>query len=146
MSIDNDHQREFFLEEYRSLRHQIDQYTRDLITLERWALIASGALWSWLATTFDQSNLPAMIYFAPAVVSTLLALRSYGIYQTNSITSKYLAEIEQKFEIPADLGWHKSRSRYRMRSLAFSGYSYWFFLCGLNIALPTWTTLNSMNS
>ncbi len=85
--------RKFLLQEYENLRKQIDQYTEELLKAERWNLIVSAAVWSWLATT-TKSNLPGLIFWLPAIITFILGLRCLGFHKNNLTTAKYLADIE----------------------------------------------------
>ena len=80
------------VEEYRSLRGQIDYLIRDITSLERWAVIVSGALWSWLATR--GSDLPLPTYWCPLAMTFLFGLRALGLYTQIDTTGRYLRDLE----------------------------------------------------
>jgi hypothetical protein len=132
----NRQQESFLKEEYKSLRAQIKQYTQDLVSFERWALLASGALWSYLVTNEAATRLPVFIFYGPAVVSTLLAFRSLGVYRSNVAASRYLAHLEATLQLPPGLGWHTPGSNtFRSWTIVWSGFIYWTLLCLINFAV-----------
>lgn len=45
----NDSSRDFMLREHEAVRNDMDATVKETRTLERYALLATGAIWSWVA-------------------------------------------------------------------------------------------------
>ena len=128
--------KEFLIKEYEALRHQMDQFSKEIINMERWALIVSGAIWSWLATQ-GYASTPPLIFGSPATMTALLGLRSLGLHNTNILAGKYIFEIEKRFGVQIyGFGWeHKMHSKRPIVSF-LAGYLFWGILITSNVAIP----------
>jgi hypothetical protein len=126
---------EFLLEEYKSLRTQIDEFMKDIMGLERWAVIVSGGLWSWLSTT-EGKHLPGLIYWSPALLSLLFGLRSLGVYVMMRRTGKYILTVERQLDLPAGLGWQIFLCKQRPPFATVSSVVYWCLLLAINVLIP----------
>lgn len=135
MLNNNNLQIEFLLKEYDALRLQIDSITKELFSLERWALISSGTIWSWLATT-SNNNVPHLIYWAPAIITILLCLRGWGLHSSNMLAGKYIANIESYFELPENMGWESLLKQARPLMVVNAAILYWVILIVMNIIIP----------
>ncbi len=130
-----DHTRAFLHKECDSLRNQIQDRTRELLSLERWTLIVSGFVWSWLASRTG-GGLPGLIYWSPAIISVLFGLRAFGLHLSNLRAGKYIARIERANGLTGEYGWENSLNQRRPFLIRFSSYAYWILLTGINVAIP----------
>jgi hypothetical protein len=126
---------EYILKEVDALRSQIDHVTKEILFLERWSLISSGVIWSWLATTSNKT-LPGLIYWAPTIITTLLCLRAWGLHLSNMQAARYIAKIEEHFELPSDFGWERLLSKARPPLVIGAAVLFWLILIMINIIIP----------
>ncbi|HXA17887.1 MAG TPA: hypothetical protein VN380_12895 [Thermoanaerobaculia bacterium] len=92
--IGSNFREELLLEEYRSLRGQLDYQIRDNRELERNAVIGVAAVFAWLASIAPTPIvLPA--WLLPPVIAYLARLRSRGITGRIDQIAEYLRALEQ---------------------------------------------------
>ncbi len=126
---------EFLVVEFKALRTQMDQLTKEILTYERWTLIVSGVIWGWLATN-TKLSMPNLIYWSPAVITFLAGLRVLGLHHHNLKTGEYISRIENKLNLPINLGWENILLRERPKLTSVSSYSYWILLFLINVIIP----------
>jgi hypothetical protein len=85
---------EFHKLEYEALHREIEASTQELLTLERYALIGSGAVWTWLATTKLVPKPPEIVWWIPVLFSLLGILRTWALLKSIARTSSYLQLLE----------------------------------------------------
>ena len=129
--------KEFLMKEYDALRKQIDDLTRELLSIEKWCLIVSGVIWSWLASTQNKS-MPELIYWCPAIISCLFGLRVLGLHRSTLLAGKYITGLEKTLCLPKGFGWESYLTSKRPLLIAIPAYLYWVLLIGVNVAIPLW--------
>src|SRR5581483_3126962 len=98
--------REYNLKEFDALRSEIDDGISEARAFERYAVIASGALWAWLTT---RPTAPLLLWCLPLLLALVGWLRTWGLYKHLGRIGSYIREIEgnnlKGWEGPA--GWEK---------------------------------------
>jgi len=106
-----DNTRAFLLAEHALLRGEIGNLVRQLVQNEATALIASGAIWSWLAThDWKPASIPVL--FIPAALSILFWLRWRTLERGISRIAAYLQRVETRLNLQG-MGWetHLTQTR-----------------------------------
>ena len=131
--MEKQHQ-EFLMKEYEALRKQIDNFLHEILQLEILALIASGVIWSWLAT-FKDPNIPRFVFFFPAGLTLLIGARSWGLQITTTKIGEYICSLEKFLELPNSLGWELHLKRTRSKSAYISGTILWMVIFATNLVI-----------
>ncbi len=133
-AVSQDHAIQFHLREYEALHEEIEASTQELRTLERYAVIGSGAVWTWLATTKLEPRPPGIVWWIPVLFSLHGIFRTEALLSSIKRTSTYLQKMEKVVYNQEILsGWetyiHKpeNRKQYILTST-------WIFWVGLLIA------------
>ncbi|QDU41123.1 hypothetical protein Mal4_54880 [Maioricimonas rarisocia] len=106
-----DSTRAFLLAEHAMLRGEIGNLVGQLVQNEATALIASGAIWSWLAThDWQPAYLPVL--FLPAALCILFCLRWLTLEGSISGIAAYLRRVEERLQLQG-MGWetHVAKTR-----------------------------------
>ena len=136
MSLTGD-TKEYLIEECRQLREAILQLAQRLDDAERNALLASGAIWAWLAV-HERTIQYELAIWLPSFISTMFALKAIALRFTMYKFSKYIGVIEDTFDMPGNLNW---QSKNRMIALGWPvriglwPIIYWGALITANICL-----------
>jgi hypothetical protein len=98
--------RAYNLKEFDALRSEIDDGISEARAFERYAVIASGALWAWLTT---RSNAPLLLWCLPLLLVLAGWLRSWGLYKHLGHIGSYLKQIEDNHltDWNGPQGWEK---------------------------------------
>jgi hypothetical protein len=98
--------RAYNLKEFDALRSEIDDGISEARAFERYAVIASGALWAWLTT---RSNAPLLLWCLPLLLVLAGWLRSWGLYKHLGHMGSYLKQIEDNHlkDWNGPRGWEK---------------------------------------
>ena len=86
---------QLLLEEYRSLRSQIDYQIKEARDLERNVLIATGLTYAWLASVQAPSLLALPAWTFPFILALIGRDRAGRINRRIDSISKYISEIEK---------------------------------------------------
>ena len=121
------------MDEHVLLRAEIENHAKRMETNEQLALIAAGAIWSWLATQKWEPAFTAVLCI-PAGISLLLAGKWWALSCGIMSTAKYLRRIEAVLELEK-YGWeshieHEGRGWFTRYHIAF-----WSLLTLANIIL-----------
>ncbi|HVT56783.1 MAG TPA: hypothetical protein VHR45_00140 [Thermoanaerobaculia bacterium] len=123
---------QFLLEEFKALRKEIDDSVGETRLLERVALIATGAIWAWLA---EKNRLNYWLIWSPLVIIVLSGLRSLAIFHRIKMLGLYLNSMEVKYLQPP-YGWEHSKFHREHHLISMSAVIYWIILVILAIAVP----------
>ena len=133
-----EHIDKYLLKEAEFLRNVYSERAKETRLLERYSLIATGAIWSWCAANLDAPALELLLWI-PAIITCLFGVRAYSIYRAMDATRDYLISIESKFGLPNDFGWGHQLKQQEQGPL-YTALTFWFILQGLTLALAAWYT------
>ena len=96
---------QFNLKEYEALRKEIDFVANEIKIFERYAVLASGAIWAWLVT---QHNSSFIAWFLPIVLALTGFLRNWGLRMHLRRLAEYIRKIEDDQLRGSEIGgWEK---------------------------------------
>jgi hypothetical protein len=123
----------FMLKHWERLHAEMNEVVSRYVELERYALLSTGAIWTWLATTIDSDWNPALKWL-PLLLNAFFALRAIGlVLRTREITA-YLAAAEKHFSVPPQLALENA---YKPRSLKMlTVWAFWPLLLAATLVLP----------
>jgi hypothetical protein len=94
----------FHLKEYELLKQEIASAVQESRTLERYALIATAAVWSWLVTMGD--NVPGVLWWIPTLLVAFAAFRSLALHVAVNRLGRYIRdEVESQTCDGQPCGW-----------------------------------------
>jgi hypothetical protein len=96
---------EFLLKEYEAVRREMDAAVKETRTLERYALVAVGAIWSWVVAS-DRPEFDPLKWL-PALLVGFLAFRAVALTLHVDFIARYLAKAEKAFVLPDGLGFEQ---------------------------------------
>jgi hypothetical protein len=102
--------RAFQLEEYRSLRKEIEMYITESRTQERYAVIAVAAIWTWLIVNKQTSS---ALWILPVLATALIAFREFAIRRHFQDIKDYIKTLEGAFDVK---GWEHTTRRWSLGS------------------------------
>lgn len=85
---------DFLKEEYLTLRKEVEAAVAELASLERNAILATAAIYSWLVTAKLTIPLSYLAWSIPILISLFSALRSFNVGQHLQCLSIYIKKIE----------------------------------------------------
>ena len=127
---------EYLVKEAEFLRNVYSERAKETRLIERYALIAAGAIWSWCATHLDAPTLKLLVW-VPPIMTGLFGLRAYAIYRAMITTRNYLATLESKLNLPEGFGWgHHLRAQ--ERGQLYTSLAFWTIAQGFNMVIAFW--------
>jgi hypothetical protein len=126
---------EYLVKESEHVRKVYDDRINQTRTLERYSLLATGAIWSWCATNLDSPAVQILIWL-PAVITFLFGVRAWGNAKAIYMTRDYLIKIENRISLPENIGWGKHLRDNDEPRLALTAYLFWGILQIITILIP----------
>ena len=125
----------FRLEEYKSLRKEVEIYLAESRSQERYTLIAVGAIWAWLIINRLHNGL---LWSVPIVLTVATTLRMVAILKHFDHLKEYLRTLETTFGVA---GWEQKKRGWTL------GAAY-FLLDGmlLGLTLLAWLYRNDITN
>ena len=124
---------DFISKEYEALRREMDEAVKETRVLERYALLATGAIWSWLIGTSGYE----LAKWLPAFIVGFLGFRALALTSHIDFLGKYFAKVEKAFPLPSGLGFEQqfegSSVAERKRRTA---YWFWGVLLFFTVVIP----------
>lgn len=130
--------REFLLKHWEGFRAELTENIARYVEVERYALIATGAIWTWLAGVADEIWNPALMWL-PLVLNVFFSLRGFGLVLRAREISGYLEDAENYFEVPPKLALEQRSNKPSLKM--FSVWSFWPLLLLVTAALPLSITM-----
>jgi hypothetical protein len=133
---------QFLLEEQKQRRAEIENLIKRIEDDQRFGLVITGAIWSWLAANQGTLRPPFDFVIAaiPVMIMFFFRLRWRGLGAGIHRAAAYTIELERFLQLPASLGWESYLSTKRaMREerdlLGGSAYVYWRLLLWANAVI-----------
>ena len=116
----------FHLEEYRSLRRELERCREWLVRLEVTGVLAAAAVYSWLASSDLTDTIAALSWYVPLMVSALGGVRALALALQVRRIRRYLRRLEgAAVTADADLpGWERESRRGQLFQ-AVLGWLFW---------------------
>lgn len=132
---------DFHLQQYASVRKEIEEFIRETRILERYAIIGTTAVWVWLLThnftTTTIKNTPKIVWWIPSLLVFLCAIRSLVLLKGILKASRYIRHMEKVFfyseEIP---GWETFVVKEKQVFIKWSAIFYWLLMLSITVAVP----------
>jgi hypothetical protein len=124
---------EFLMKEYEALRDEMTESVKETRSVERNALIVTGAIWSWLAISNNSSYM--QLKWLPAILIFLFAYRAYGLTTHIDSLHEYLIKIENLILPGKKLGFEQLHQD-RLTAKRTSAYIFWALLIITTIIVP----------
>lgn len=107
----------FLLEEQKQRRAEMERMIAAVDGDQRNMLLASGAIWSWLALQRASLSAPFVAFglLIPVVLSSVFFLRSLRIEKSLRRVARYTMRLERRLGLPKSLGWENWVRRVRSR-------------------------------
>ena len=126
---------DYMVRESEHVRKVYDDRINQTRALEKYSLLATGAIWSWCATNLDSPAVHILIWL-PAVITFLFGVRAWGNAKAIYMTREYLAKIEDSISLPKDVGWGRHLRDNDEPRLALTAYFFWGILQLLTFLIP----------
>ena len=137
-------QPDFYKSQYEGLRREIELGLTESRSIERYAAIAAGAVWAWLATNGTSAGY-GWCWFIPIAFPILGGLRAYAILGHFGLIGSYLRLLEKKVCDQNVPGWEtflQDPQKYnpdapskRRHSISRTGSFFWAGLLVATIAI-----------
>lgn len=132
---------DFLLEEYKDLRNQIDQLLKETNTLAKYAVVLTGAIWTWLAT---HDNSQFFLWWLPMLIIIVFGLRVWSLTLSIIELGKFVSGIEESPGLTLELGWEMKCRADRANGGFFSRNSprflsaitFWIMLLIITVVIP----------
>jgi hypothetical protein len=128
---------DFFMKEVDYLRGGINSSIQETRSLERYALMIIGVIWSWCAAHPGQQGLKLIIWF-PFFTTFLFGLRCWGIAKRIRVTDDYLGRLEGKSGFSDGFGWERHQAENRSPFEVKAVYLFWGILQAATFLVATW--------
>ena len=130
--------RDFLMKEVEHLRKNYDEFIEETRRLERYAIVVTGATWSWCAANTHNYAFGLLVWF-PAFACALFGLRAAAIHYQSRAVRQYIANVEATFQLPAQLGWAGVQIQHSTgvpALVAVTAYIFWATVSLGTIAIP----------
>lgn len=124
---------DFLLQEYEAIRREMDQAVTETRTLERYALVAVGGIWSWIVAKGEPQY--DALKWLPALLVVFLAFRALVLTKHVDFIANYLTEVEKSFALPERLGF-ETRFKHHGTLKRLSAYIFWLLLFLVSVIIP----------
>ncbi len=120
---------ELHYKEYDKLQNEISQHLSEISSLERFSVISSGTIFSWLLVNIDIDKMPDKFgFFLPAILVLLFGMITLGLFTRIKLIGGYIKDKYEKFlneeqNQKYGFGWehYLDNSLGKKPSLLFSG-------------------------
>jgi len=127
--MDNDFKNQYLLTEAEYTRKIIEDSAKWIEVLERYSLLVTGGIWTWVASNLHSPDFQASyIIWLPVFVQGLFGFRAWCIYKDMVSMIDYLKIVETTVKLPNNLGWATYWIEKRSRPRVVSGYLFWCVL------------------
>ena len=126
----------YLLKEAEFLRNIYNERAKETRLLERYSLLATGAIWSWCAANPDEQATKLLLW-VPAIITCVFGVRAYSIGRIMRATREYLASLESKLGLPKDFGWGHQLKQQEPGQL-YTALMFWFILQVFTLGLAVW--------
>lgn len=96
----------YLLQEFEALREEMMECIKESRSLERNALLASGAIWAWAIANKTQAVYQPLL-LVPPLIAMLSALRAWSLWKHLDHLSNYIQQVEAALSVPGNLGWER---------------------------------------
>ncbi|NNB43294.1 hypothetical protein [Pseudomonas chlororaphis] len=134
---------DFLKEEYLTLRKEVEVAVAELAALERNAILAIAAIYSWLIAAKFTIPLASLAWSIPLLISLFSALRSFNVGQHLQRLSAYIKKIE--IEVAKDnqhaTGWehfHSEQTKNKGRTKITVAFWVCLISVTLIVSIMTW--------
>lgn len=122
----------FHLEEFKSLRSEIEARLKDSLMFAQYCLLGSAGVIAWLATTDPNKITPALFqaaWWIPFILCLFGSLRAYAMLSRIMEIAEYIRVIEKAFASKEIRGWEHflERKRRSAKSNVLAGVSIVFW-------------------
>jgi hypothetical protein len=130
----------FFIEEYKSLRAQLDYQISHSRDLERNVLVGCGAIYAWLAKETSPSLLSVPAWLFPVLIVAAGRIRAIRLMKRIDKLGAYIRSMESAALADSSglRGWETelqgARATHRSPGLGKSHRSFWGLLLGFTVA------------
>jgi hypothetical protein len=126
-------EKDFHLKEFEGLRKEIEYSLNEFHSVQRYAILATGAVWAWL---FTQNVTTWEAWGIPLLFTILGAIRQVALFEQMKTISGYIRKLEKKF-CDTYLGYeHFYRvERKNLKTAAYSNFLVWLILPVLTLAM-----------
>ena len=123
-----EHEIQFHLEEYRSLKLEVEYRVKSTERIEYLIIVATAAVYVW----FTEQAIPPLMWWLPVILPMLGLVRQYGLLLRIMQVTEYIRLVEEKFCIEQLKGWENNlrdlRRSPRGYIIGLSGYFLWLLL------------------
>lgn len=147
MKLENIH-----LIEFEKLQKEISQILSDISTLERFAVVSSGGIFTWLLTHANKSGESyPLSYFLPAILVIAFGLIVFGLFKRLKLIAQYIRDKYEKVmnleqDKSIEFGWetylHKSLNN-KGSLLANARLWMWIFLLFVDLIIAIYLSLHA---
>tara|TARA_R110000868_G_scaffold119310_6_gene316016 strand:- start:28614 stop:29045 length:432 start_codon:yes stop_codon:yes gene_type:complete len=139
---------EFCTKQYEKLTNEISETLGQIASIEYYAIIFSGGVYTWIFT--KESIVPILAFFIPPLIVTLLGVVSYGMYNRLQLISEYIQiEYENKeypkedidFEHSKNMGWETFLNLKNSKILISSRKLMWIFHLLITLGLAIYAVI-----
>ena len=131
--------KDYLLAEFADRRAQFNRHIDQVVHDQRYAIIATGAFWAWIATHRIESSFAFTVWLPTGLLAFFL-VKWLVLRVTVERIVRYVTEVESVFSLPTGLGWSGNYTKYGQDLLGPFSTIFWLVLLALNaflaIALP----------
>lgn len=142
MDLNTSERKEFHTEEIRSLRDQLKGTLLEARSLERYAVVLAGVVWTWLLTNRGR-NLPEISWWIPFFLTLVILPREAALYMEIRRLAGYIRAIEELF-LGEEGGWEAEVWRSSRKIGTFRAplpaVLFWSLMIGGTALGPLWLT------
>lgn len=97
--------REFAIKEYEALRKEISDSVAETRSVERYAVVATAAIWTWLLVEKSGKPWVETVKWIPVVFSLLAAIRCAALLLGIANHAEYIREVEERWGAARGFRW-----------------------------------------
>jgi hypothetical protein len=128
---------QFHLEEYRSLKNEVEYRVKATEQIELLVVVGIAGLYTWLSK--ESGTASGGIWWLPVVLVTLGAFRQIALLNRIMEITSYIREIENRLCLEDPGGWEhflrNIRRSPRGHLISMSGYFLWILLLAMTVAI-----------
>lgn len=124
----------FVLAEYAALREEIKWIIGQVESLERNALLFSGAIWAWIAPQ-QWKPFYVVVVWLPLLLSILFLIKRESLRRSLKEAANFSLKVESYFNVADDVGWDHYLKFKGVRYFKFWKAAFWTVLILFNLGM-----------
>jgi hypothetical protein len=126
---------DYTIKEFENLKREMDNTIKEIWNMERYALLATGAIWTWGIPNSQTLLYSGLVKWLPLILNGLFIIRVFSMYRHVARISDYILMQENSL-FQKELRWERSFRKNATQFTAATGFIFWGILMAGSLLVP----------